>query len=71
MACEQSLNEVGYETHLASSEDLLAWKSLGKILPFRMYYNGIVYHYYCAVGSQGRVIALATSRDVRASDTGK
>ena len=26
--------------------------------------DGIVYHFYCAVGDQGRVIALATSRDI-------
>jgi len=26
--------------------------------------DGIVYHFYCAVGDQGRVIALATSRDL-------
>jgi predicted GH43/DUF377 family glycosyl hydrolase len=30
-----SMNKVGYETHLASSEDLLHWKKLGKILSFR------------------------------------
>ena len=29
--------------------------------PWVIKYNGIVYHYYCAVGDQGRVIALATS----------
>jgi HEAT repeat protein len=27
-------------------------------------HRGIVYHFYCAVGDQGRVIALATSRDL-------
>ena len=27
--------------------------------------EGIVYHFYCAVGDQGRVIALATSTDIR------
>jgi len=27
--------------------------------------NGVVYHYYCAVGSKGRVIAVATSRNLR------
>ena len=27
--------------------------------------NGIVYHFYCAVGNQGRVIGLATSKDMR------
>jgi predicted GH43/DUF377 family glycosyl hydrolase len=38
--------------------------------PWVLKHKGVVYHYYCAVGSQGRVIALATSRDMRASDTG-
>jgi hypothetical protein len=28
-------------------------------------WNGVVYHFYCAVGSEGRVIALATSRDLK------
>jgi hypothetical protein len=28
--------------------------------------NGIVYHFYCAVGNEGRVIALATSKDLKA-----
>ena len=30
--------------------------------PWILKYNGVVYHFYCAVGDQGRVIALATSR---------
>lgn len=29
------MNEVGYETHLARSDDLLKWEPLAKILPFR------------------------------------
>jgi len=29
------MDQVGYETHLAESEDLLSWKALGKILAFR------------------------------------
>src|SRR5438105_1212735 len=29
------MNEVGYETHLAESDDLLNWNSLGKVLSFR------------------------------------
>ena len=29
------MNKVGYETHLAESDDLLSWKPLGKILSFR------------------------------------
>ncbi len=35
--------------------------------PWVMKHNGVVYHYYCAVGDQGRVIALATSQDLRAA----
>jgi hypothetical protein len=31
-------------------------------------YNGVVYHYYCAVGDQGRVIALATSKDFKSKE---
>ena len=27
--------------------------------------RGVVYHFYCAVGTEGRVIALATSKDLR------
>ena len=29
------MNKVGYETHLAESDDLLSWKTLGKILSLR------------------------------------
>ena len=28
-------DKVGYETHLAVSDDLLHWERLGRILPFR------------------------------------
>ena len=35
--------------------------------PWILKHGGVVYHFYCAVGSQGRVIALATSRDLRAA----
>src|SRR6266545_4961165 len=28
------MNEVGYETHLASSDDLLKWRPEGKVLSF-------------------------------------
>lgn len=31
--------------------------------------EGVVYHFYCAVGSEGRVIALATSKDMK-TETG-
>jgi hypothetical protein len=30
-------------------------------------HNGVVYHFYCAVGNQGRAIALATSRPMKES----
>lgn len=33
--------------------------------PWVIKHNGIVYHFYCAVGDKGRVIALATSKDLR------
>jgi hypothetical protein len=28
-------------------------------------HDGVVYHFYCAVGTEGRVIAVATSKDLR------
>ena len=33
--------------------------------PWLVKHNGVVYHFYCAVGDQGRVIALATSKDLK------
>ncbi|MCP5521015.1 MAG: glycosylase [Verrucomicrobiales bacterium] len=33
--------------------------------PWVLKWQGVVYHFYCAVGKEGRVIALATSRDLR------
>lgn len=33
--------------------------------PWMVKHDGVVYHFYCAVGSEGRVIALATSKDMR------
>lgn len=33
--------------------------------PWVICFEGIVYHFYCAVGNQGRVIALATSKNLR------
>lgn len=32
--------------------------------PWVLKHDGVVYHYYCAVGDEGRVIALATSKKV-------
>jgi predicted GH43/DUF377 family glycosyl hydrolase len=33
--------------------------------PWVVKHDGVVYHYYCAVGDQGRTIALATSKDLK------
>ncbi len=33
--------------------------------PWVLKWNGVVYHFYCAVGDQGRVLALATSKDMK------
>jgi predicted GH43/DUF377 family glycosyl hydrolase len=33
--------------------------------PWVLKHDGVVYHFYCAVGDQGRVIALATSRALK------
>ena len=33
--------------------------------PWLLKHNGIVYHFYCAVGTEGRVIALATSKPLK------
>jgi len=33
--------------------------------PWLLKHDGVVYHFYCAVGREGRAIALATSRDLR------
>ncbi|MCA9237618.1 MAG: hypothetical protein KDA44_19230 [Planctomycetales bacterium] len=36
--------------------------------PWIIKHDGVVYHFYCAVGNQGRAIALATARDLTASN---
>ena len=33
--------------------------------PWVLKWDGVVYHFYCAVGSEGRVLALATSKDLK------
>jgi len=33
--------------------------------PWVIKWNDVVYHFYCAVGNEGRVIALATSREMK------
>lgn len=35
--------------------------------PWLLKHDGVVYHFYCAVGDQGRTIALATSKDLRSN----
>jgi hypothetical protein len=32
--------------------------------PWVLKWHGVVYHFYCAVGVQGRVLALATSQNL-------
>jgi predicted GH43/DUF377 family glycosyl hydrolase len=41
------------------------WDQIYAHKPWVICHNGIVYHFYCAVGNEGRVIALATSKDLR------
>jgi predicted GH43/DUF377 family glycosyl hydrolase len=36
--------------------------------PWVVTHNGVVYHFYCAVGNQGRTIAVATSKDLKPQD---
>jgi predicted GH43/DUF377 family glycosyl hydrolase len=71
--------------HFACSRDLVHWTQWdGDALvqssqpwdktfahkPWLLKHDGVVYHFYCAVGKQGRGIAVATSQDLRgASDT--
>lgn len=38
--------------------------------PWVVKWNGVVYHFYNAVGDRGRVIALATSKDLRGNTAG-
>jgi predicted GH43/DUF377 family glycosyl hydrolase len=42
------------------------WDSQYAHKPWLVNHDGVVYHFYCAVGNQGRCIAVATSRDMRA-----
>lgn len=41
------------------------WDATYAHKPWVLKHEGVVYHFYCAVGNEGRVIALATSRDRR------
>ena len=48
--------------------DLIApsepWDKTFTHKPWLLKHDGVVYHFYCAVGDEGRVIALATSKDL-------
>ena len=41
-----------------------SWDKTFAHKPWVIKHKGVVYHFYCAVGDQGRVIALATSKDL-------
>jgi len=42
-----------------------SWDNKYAHKPWVVKHEGIVYHFYCAVGDHGRVIALATSKDLK------
>jgi hypothetical protein len=42
----------------------LPWDKTYAHKPWLLEYQGVVYHFYCAVGTEGRAIALATSREL-------
>lgn len=41
------------------------WDATYAHKPWVLKHDGVVYHFYCAVGNEGRVIALATSKELR------
>ena len=44
------------------------WDKVYAHKPWVIKHDGVVYHFYCAVGSEGRVIALATSKELKQTD---
>jgi predicted GH43/DUF377 family glycosyl hydrolase len=46
-------------------EPSVSWDEQFAHKPWVVYHNGVVYHFYCAVGKQGRVIGLATSKQLK------
>ncbi len=48
--------------HIISSSE--PWDKTFAHKPWVLKHDGVVYHFYCAVGTAGRVIALATSQDL-------
>ena len=47
---------------MPSVEPSKPWDQKYAHKPWLIKHDGVVYHFYCAVGDQGRVIALATSK---------
>ncbi len=45
----------------------LPWDQTYAHKPWVIYHKGVVYQFYCAVGNEGRCIAVATSRNLRAA----
>jgi predicted GH43/DUF377 family glycosyl hydrolase len=41
------------------------WDATFAHKPWVIKWDGVVYHFYCAVGNEGRAVALATSEDLR------
>ena len=41
-----------------------SWDDTYAHKPWLVKHNGVVYHFYCAVGKQGRAIALSTSKEL-------
>jgi len=52
--------------HLIKSSE--PWDKTFAHKPWLLKHDGVVYHFYCATGNQGRVIALATSKDLRGAE---
>ncbi len=44
------------------------WDNTFAHKPWILKHDGVVYHFYCAVGDQGRAIALATSRPMKKTE---
>ncbi len=53
-------------THLLEPSE--PWDAEFAHKPWVLKHDGVVYHFYCAVGNQGRAIALATSRPIKGPD---
>jgi len=61
-ACSYDLvNWTNWEgPHLTAPSE--AWDAKFAHKPWVIRHNGVVYHFYCAVGNENRVIGLATSK---------